>query len=65
MLPTILGSICQLKTYFGIGYIMPTLHYAFSEKRGSKMFNYELLFLHGFSWRNREILNKAVLTPQK
>ena len=29
------------------------------------MFNYELFFLHGFSWRNREILNKAVLTPQE
>ena len=29
------------------------------------MFNYELLFLRGFSWRNHEILNKAVLTPQE
>ena len=30
-----------------------------------KMFNFELLFLHGFSLKNREILHKAVLTPQE
>ena len=35
------------------------------EKRGAKMFNFELLFLHGFSSKNCEILNKAVLTPQE
>ena len=35
------------------------------EKRGPKMFNFELLFLHGFSSKNCEILNKAVLTPQE
>ena len=29
------------------------------------MFNFELLFLHGFSSKNREILHKAVLTPQE
>ena len=29
------------------------------------MFNFELLFLHGFSSKNREILYKAVLTPQE
>ena len=29
------------------------------------MFNFELLFLHGFSSKNCEILNKAVLTPQE
>ena len=29
------------------------------------MFNSELLFLHGFSSKNREILHKAVLTPQE
>ena len=29
-------------------------------KRGPKMFNFELLFLHGFSSKNREILHKAV-----
>ena len=34
-------------------------------KRGPKMFNFELLFLHGFSSKNREILHKAVLTPQE
>ena len=34
------------------------------EKRGPKMFNFELLFLHRFSSKNREILHKAVLTPQ-
>ena len=28
------------------------------------MFNFELLFLHGFSSKNREILHKAVLTLQ-
>ena len=34
-------------------------------KRGPKMFNFELLFLHGFSSKNCEILDKAVLTPQE
>ena len=34
-------------------------------KRGRKMFNFELLFLHGFSSKNREILHKTVLTPQE
>jgi len=34
-------------------------------KRGPKMFNFELLFLHGFSSKNREILHKAGLTPQE
>ncbi len=29
------------------------------------MFNFELLFLHGFSSKNREILHKAVSTPQE
>ena len=29
------------------------------------MFNFELVFLHGFSSKNREILHKAVLTPQE
>ena len=29
------------------------------------MFNFELLFLHGFSSKNREILYKVVLTPQE
>ena len=29
------------------------------------MFNFELMFLHGFLSNNREILHKAVLTPQK
>ena len=29
------------------------------------MFIFELLLLHGFSLKNREILNKAVLTPQE
>ena len=29
------------------------------------MFNFELLFLHGFSSKNSEILHKAVLTPQE
>ena len=29
------------------------------------MFNFELLFLHVFSSKNREILHKAVLTPQE
>ena len=29
------------------------------------MFNFELLFLHGFSSKNCEILNKAGLTPQE
>ena len=29
------------------------------------MFNFELLFLHRFSSKNREILHKAVLTPQE
>jgi len=29
------------------------------------MFNFELLFLHGFSSKNREILHKAGLTPQE
>ena len=29
------------------------------------MFNFELLFLHGFSSKNREILHKAVLNPQE
>ena len=29
------------------------------------MFNFELLFLHGFLSKNREILHKAVLTPQE
>ena len=29
------------------------------------MFTFELLFLHGFSSKNREILHKAVLTPQE
>ena len=33
-------------------------------KRGPKIFNFELLFLHGVSSKNREILNKAVLTSQ-
>ena len=35
------------------------------EKRGPKMFNFELLFLHEFSSKNCEILNKAVFTPQE
>ena len=35
------------------------------EKRGPKMSNFQLLFLHGFSSKNCEILNKAVLTPQE
>merc|ERR1712208_131132 len=34
-------------------------------KTEPKMFNFELLFLHGFSSKNHEILHKAVLTPQK
>ena len=29
------------------------------------MFNFELMFLHGFLLNNREILHKAVLTPQE
>ena len=29
------------------------------------MFNFEFLFLHGFSSKNCEFLNKAVLTPQE
>ena len=29
------------------------------------MSNFQLLFLHGFSSKNCEILNKAVLTPQE
>ena len=29
------------------------------------MFNFELLFLHGFSSKNREILQQVVLTPQE
>ena len=29
------------------------------------MFNFELLFLHGFLSKSREILHKAVLTPQE
>ena len=29
------------------------------------MFNFEFLFLHGFSSKNREILHKAILTPQE
>ena len=29
------------------------------------MFNFELLFLPGFSSKNRKILHKAVLTPQE
>ena len=29
------------------------------------MFNFELLFRHRFSPKNREILHKAVLTPQE
>ena len=29
------------------------------------MFNFELLFLHGFSSKNREILHRAVLTPEE
>ena len=29
------------------------------------MSNFELLFLHGFSSKNREIFHKAVLTPQE
>ena len=32
-----------------------TLHCAFSEKRVPKMFNFELLFTHGFSLKNCEI----------
>ena len=40
------------------------MHYAFSE-RGTKMFNFGLLFLHGFSSKNHEILHKAVLTAQE
>ena len=34
-------------------------------KKRAKMFNFELLFLHGFSLKNHEILHKAVLTPQE
>ena len=34
-------------------------------RRGPKMFNFELLFLHGFSSKNREIFHKAVLTHQE
>ena len=37
----------------------------FRKKRGPKMFNFELLFLHRFSSKNCETLNKAVLTPQE
>ena len=29
------------------------------------MFNFKLLFLRGFSSKNREILHKAALTPQE
>ena len=29
------------------------------------MFNFELLFIHGFSSKNCEILHKAVLNPQE
>ena len=29
------------------------------------MFNFELLFFHGISLKNCEILNKAVLNPQE
>ena len=29
------------------------------------MFNFELLFLHGFSLKNRENLHRAVLTPHE
>ena len=29
------------------------------------MFNFELLFRHGFSSKNPEILHKAVFTPQE
>ena len=34
-------------------------------KRGPKMFNFKLLFLHGFSSKNCEIWHKAVLTSQE
>ena len=32
---------------------------------GPKMFNFELLFLHGFPSKNHDILHKAVFTPQE
>ena len=31
------------------------------QKKGPKMFNFELLFLHGFSSKNGETLHKAIL----
>ena len=34
-------------------------------RRGPKMFNFELLFLHGISLKIHEILHQAVLTPQE
>ena len=34
-------------------------------KKGPKIFNVELLFLHAFSSKNHEILHKAILTHQK
>ena len=34
-------------------------------EKGLKMFNFEQLFLHGFSSKNREILHKAVLTSRE
>ena len=40
------------------------MHYAFSEKEGQKCLTLNSFFLHGFSSTNREILHKAVLTPQ-
>ena len=43
----------------------PTIALCVFEKRGPKMSNFELLFLHGFSSKNREIFHKAVLTPQE
>ena len=51
MLPTILGSKCQLKTYFGIEYIIPTLHYAFSEKEGQKCSTLNCCFSTDFHWK--------------
>ena len=57
-------TLCSLQSKY-FCFILDTVHHAFSEKEGTKMLNFELLFLQGFSSKNYEILHKDVLTPQE
>ena len=57
-------TLCSLQSKY-FWFILDTVHYAFSEKEGQKCSTLNSCFSTDFHRKNREILHKAVLTPQE